>query len=158
MNSIQACCAWIALLLLSVAIGCHGEPGPQWASSQAIKATVFASGTQSGVEESGLVLCTDNKSWAELWDRHMGQQSLKSPLPVVSFANENVLAVFLGDRPTTGYSVAVEGLEQRSSDWILHTREKRPLAEAATLQVETRPFAFLIVPKHVSEVDWEPAP
>ncbi|MDF1838424.1 MAG: protease complex subunit PrcB family protein, partial [Planctomycetota bacterium] len=156
MNSIQACRVWFALLLFPILIGCRGEPGFLDSSGQKIQATVFASGTQTGVAESGLVLCRNAKEWSELWARHMELQDPESPLPVVSFSNENVLAVFLGDRPTAGYSISVVGLESRSRGWVLHTREKKPNEDLPQLQVETRPYTFLIVPNHVEEVDWNP--
>jgi hypothetical protein len=157
MNSIQASCLWLALILLPIAIGCRGEPdAPGGVNSQAsIKPTVFASGMQSGIGEAGLFICRDRKTFTHLWARHMAMQNPKSPVPVVTFSSESVAAVFLGDRPTSGYSLSVLELKRTSKGWVLRTSEKAPKVDDPQLQVETRPFVFVLVPNHVDEIVWD---
>ncbi|MFT4649497.1 MAG: hypothetical protein ACI9X4_002737, partial [Glaciecola sp.] len=64
-------------------------------------------------------------------------------------------AIFLGDRPTSGYSLSVLELKRTSKGWILRTSETTPKVDAPQLQVETRPFVFVIVPNHVDDITWD---
>lgn len=74
---------------------------------------------------------------------------------VVTFSSESVAAVFLGDRPTSGYRLSVLELKGISKGWVLRTSEKASKVDDPQLQVETRPFVLVIVPSHVDGIAWD---
>ncbi|MBL4770812.1 MAG: protease complex subunit PrcB family protein [Planctomycetes bacterium] len=150
----------MVLMMTLILAGCRGEFAPTGAGGDTGQAPVmvFASGPESGVTQAGLQICRDRKGWAQLWSRHLGPDAENTPLPVVCFATENVVGVFLGKRPTGGYSLSVGSLEKGRDGWLLRTREVAPGEDAPIELAESHPFAFVIVPRHVGEIDWAPRP
>jgi hypothetical protein len=88
--------------------------------------------------------------WSTLWSQHAGDRAR----PAVDFSKEMVVAVFLGTRPTAGFSVEVVSARQEGATLIVSYRESRPQPGAVAAQVLTSPFHFVAVPKH-GDVKWE---
>jgi hypothetical protein len=99
------------------------------------------SGPRSGVAEFLETVVTDRDSWEDLWRRHAPSE----PVPEVDFGSESVVGVFLGSRPTSGYSVGI--LAIRSSDGLeVFWRESAPGEDCMVLQALTNPFVLVRVP------------
>ncbi len=97
-------CAFLLFLSCSI---CGGNAAPNPVSFETIE-----QGLQSGVHASKAVVIRDETAWNSLWMEH--KKNLASdttvPVPAVDFSKEMVIAVFLGVRPTGGFSVSVTGI------------------------------------------------
>jgi hypothetical protein len=51
-----------------------------------------------------------------------------------------LIAVSLGSRPTGGYAVEIDSVEQDGERWIVHARETRPAPGSLQTQMVTSPF------------------
>lgn len=100
-------------------------------------------GDQSNVDDAKQVVVRDAAQWRTLWQQHAPDR----PLPPVDFAKESVVAVFMGSRPTAGYSVAILSTTEGGGALIVRYRETRPAPGAITAQVLTFPYHIVAIPK-----------
>ena len=73
--------------------------------------------------------------------------------PAVDFSKEFVVAVFLGSRPTAGFSVEIVGTRDDGAGLVVQYRETRPPAGAIVAQVLTMPYHIVAVPKRAGAGD-----
>ena len=77
------------------------------------------------------------------------------PAPVIDFANTMVLGVFLGMRPNTCYSVAIESVEQIAGQRLtVKYRETKPTGSAVCGQAITYPSHLVSVPASELSVEF----
>jgi len=70
-----------------------------------------------------------------------------------------VVGIFLGSRPTAGYSVEIVGIRGAPIDsLIVQYREGTPPRDVMTAQVITMPYHLVAVPSHPGEVRFEKTP
>jgi len=87
--------------------------------------------------------------WEALWRLHGGERTR----PAVDFGKEMVVAVFMGSRPTAGFSVEIVGTRVDGSALVVQYREKRPAADAFVAQVLTMPYHIAAVPRRAGVTD-----
>ena len=63
-------------------------------------------GEQSNVDDAKQVVVRDAAEWRKVWQQHAPDR----PLPPIDFSKESVVAVFMGSRPTAGYTIAIVAL------------------------------------------------
>jgi hypothetical protein len=112
---------------------------------------VVERGDFSNVEEPRQVAVQSAADWAALWRRHAPDR----PQPTVDFSRETVIAVFLGSRPTGGFSVEVAATRVEGGALIVSYRVTSPPRDAITTAVLTFPFAIVAVPRHAGEVRFD---
>jgi hypothetical protein len=87
--------------------------------------------------------------WEALWRLHGGERTR----PAVDFGKEMVVAVFMGSRPTAGFSVEIVGTRVEGSALVVQYRETRPAADAFVAQVLTMPYHIAAVPRRAGVTD-----
>ncbi len=105
-------------------------------------------GGQSGVDEPREVVARTEEEWQALWKT----LPLKRDAPKVSFANTMVVAVFLGSRPSSGYSVEIVDVKRDGDTLLVEYVEREPAANVMTAAVMTSPYAVAGVPMHAGPV------
>ena len=100
-------------------------------------------GDQSNIESARQVVVRDAAQWRALWQQHAPDR----PMPAIDFSKESVVAVFLGSKPTAGYSVAIVSTTEGGGALIVKYRETRPAAGTMTAQVLTFPYHIVAIPK-----------
>jgi hypothetical protein len=91
------------------------------------------------------------QEWAGLWQSHAPDR----PLPAVDFSKDMVVAIFLGSRPSAGYSVEITGVKEVNGAVVVQYHETAPRADAVTAQVITDPFHIAVIPKRDGDVIFE---
>ena len=107
-------------------------------------------GISSQIDVARQAAVRSDTEWNMLWSQHAGDRAR----PAVDFNREMVLAVFLGTRPTAGFSVEIVGAREESGALVVSYRESRPPTGIVTAQVLTSPYHLVAVPKH-GDVKWE---
>jgi len=107
-------------------------------------------GISSQIDVARQAAVRSDAEWNMLWSQHAGDRAR----PTVDFNREMVLAVFLGTRPTAGFSVEIVGAREESGALVVSYREGRPPTGIVTAQVLTSPYHLVAVPKH-GDVKWE---
>jgi protease stability complex PrcB-like protein len=110
-------------------------------------------GGQSNIEAAKQVVAKTPQEFAALWQPHNGDK----PAPKVDFATEMVVAVFMGSRPTAGFSVEILSAAERGGQLVVTYRERMPSEGAMTAQVLTAPYHIAAIPKSDKPVSFEKA-
>jgi hypothetical protein len=99
--------------------------------------------------EAGNVRISDEKKLKEVWKASGGELA---HLPKVDFETEEVLAVFAGEKPSSGYGVEIIGVYRRPRGDTLPQikvfyRLTKPPADSVQLTVLTYPSAVVVIPR-----------
>ena len=113
--------------------------------------TTVARGSMSAITEPREVVVRSSAEWNALWKEHGSTQ----PLPAVDFSKELVAAVFLGSRPTGGFSVEVVGARVEGDALVFEYVEQRPGRDSIVTQVLTSPFHIVKLPAHKGSVRFQ---
>ena len=114
-----------------------------------------ASGTQAtGIDGPRYQLITREDQLISMWNQVHASQLQLPPLPQVDFQRETLVAIYLGQRSTGGYSVAVRRVSVEGSDLYLDTEFREPAAGAITTQALTSPWTLVRVLRGGFQVAW----
>jgi hypothetical protein len=107
-------------------------------------------GLESQMDEARQVAVRSAADWAKLWNQHAGER----PRPAVDFSKEMVVGVFLGSRPTAGFSMEIVGAREEGATLVVQYRETRPPQGGGVVaQILTSPFHIVAVPMHAGVTD-----
>lgn len=93
--------------------------------------------------------------WAALWARHAG---LSVVPPAVDFSTEMIIAVFAGERPTSGYEVEITRVLSTDQGLRVTYQEHAPPAGTLVRPVLTTPFHVIRLPRSEKPVHMLPKP
>ena len=122
-------------------------------SQALINAAPLAQGAASGIEAPRQVVVRTAVEWAALWKAH----SPVTPAPAVDFSRTMVVGVFLGFRPTAGFSVAIARVRSEGSRTIVEYVERKPAA-GMVAQILTFPFHLVTLPATPGSVEFREVP
>src|SRR5437763_16107770 len=94
-------------------------PGLGWAAPEM---RVLATGGHSGVTRPEERVARTAEAFQTAWDEYAAHIQPKPPLPAVDFRKEMVLAIFMGQRPTSGYSIAVTAVMPTEKALVVSVR------------------------------------
>jgi hypothetical protein len=116
----------------------------------ALSFTTLAQGTISFVDKPAQVVIRTTAEWQALWKAH----SPATPVPQVDFTRTIVVGVFLGSRPTAGFSVDIVSVREVSNRLVVEYRERRPEPGRLAAQVLTSPFHLVSLPRDIRSVEF----
>lgn len=108
----------------------------------AVAFTTVARGTDSQITETREAIVRSTDEWRALWSAHSSGRT-----PSVDFSRAMVVGVFLGTRPTSGYTVEIVRVRRQGSVTTVEYREQRPGPDGFNLQVLTVPFHLITIPR-----------
>jgi hypothetical protein len=109
-----------------------------------------AQGPMSNIEEARQAVVRTAAEWQALWKEHDAQRAA----PPVDFTQSIVVAVFLGTRPTAGFSVEITAMNTEGSRVVVEYRERRPPRDALAAQVLTAPFHIVRLARTTGSVEF----
>lgn len=143
--------AWLLAVVVSTAMQ-TGAPPPRPETSQAkAEMETIARDNMSGVEGARQVAVKTDADWSKLWRAH----NAAAPVPKVDFSKRMVLAVFLGTRPSAGYSVEITGTKADGKTLLVAWREFPPKPGNLSAQVLTSPAHLVTIPAFDGEVTFQ---
>lgn len=98
-------------------------------------------GAQSLATMDILVTARDDRAWGVLWQLVHGTEGTPGDLPEGAMA----LGIFLGQRPSGGYTVAFESVSLEDGQVVARYLETAPPAGAIVSQALTAPYAVRLV-------------
>jgi len=111
-------------------------------------------GDQSNIDEAKQVMVRTEAEWTKLWQQHSPDRTR----PAVDFSKEMVVGVFMGSRPTAGYSVSIVSASAKDGGVIVRYRESMPQRGAMTAQVLTLPYHLVAVGRATGDAKFEKVP
>ncbi len=106
----------------------------------------------SGFQNRSNLVIVNNMQWQEVWAELTRDFSPALSLPVVDFSREIVIAVFMGECRTSGYSTHITRVEENPGYIKGLVSEERPSVGAITLQVLTYPYHIIKLRKTSEQV------
>jgi hypothetical protein len=119
--------------------------------SAAMEVTTISRSSMSLVDTARQVAVRTPAEWTALWKDHSGAR----PAPEVDFAKTTVVAVFLGQRPTAGYAVAITGTRMDGSTLVVQWMETKPPADRMLAQLITSPAHIASIPAFPGAIRFE---
>ena len=116
-----------------------------------MKFTTVGRGDRSRIEEPRTAVARTRQDWESLWKAH----AIAGKPPAVDLSKSMVLAVFLGTRPTAGYSVEIIAIEEQATGLVVTYRESAPPADAMVAQMLTTPFHIVRTESRTSAVTFK---
>ncbi len=120
-------------------------------TSQASSIVAFVpivSGLNSSVTKRKNYLVTSPTQFKELWKMF----STNSKPPVVDFVSSNIIAVFAGQKPTTGYSISVSKIKDSDTRTVT-VLLTHPDKNCVLTQALTAPYQIIKIPKSTLPLD-----
>jgi hypothetical protein len=109
-------------------------------------------GDQSHIDDARQVLVRTEAEWTRLWQQHAPDR----PRPHVDFSKEMVVGLFMGSRPSAGFSTAVVSATAGNGALIVRYSETMPGPRSLSAQMLTSPFHLVAIPKAaVTDVKFE---
>ena len=118
-----------------------GDPQP----AKPVSFQTVDKGIYSGVKERLQIVIREQSEWKDFWQRHASIKANQPPPPTINFGDQIVVAVFLGDKSTGGYEIAIISAERSNGVLTVSFSEKEPRPGAITTQAFTQPFHIVRV-------------
>ena len=106
--------------------------------SSTVSFTTIARGQQSGVDARSAVLIQD--------EARLKAQGIR-PQQAVDFNRESVVAVYMGEQKTGGYSVEITSVKLEGGKLVVTVKQNRPSPGAMVTQALTQPYHAVKIPK-----------
>ncbi len=111
-------------------------------SGEGVPFSTIDQGIHSGVDTNKVVAIRDAALWSTVWKEH--KRTLLSPEepPAVDFAKEMVIAVFMGRRPSGGFSVNIKDISasEPAAGLTVHFEEVKPGRGCFATAMITSPY------------------
>ena len=137
---------WAALCVCVPLSGHGSEAAP-------LKFTTIQRGDLSGIEERREISIRTAAEWTALWKQHSPGQKP----PAIDFAHSMVVGVFLGSRPSGGFTIDVTAVQREDADVVVIYRENKPDPKMMVTQMITSPFHLVRVDRQEGPVRFRAA-
>lgn len=108
-------------------------------------------GDSSGYPLTSQMVIDNQEQWAQVWQMHTSELIPSPSPPKIDFDCEQVIAVFAGEKRTSGYEIEIVGVETRTTGkggyplLVLKIRYSQP--RVVVQDVITRPYHIIKVSK-----------
>ncbi|MCA1811688.1 MAG: protease complex subunit PrcB family protein [Halobacteriales archaeon] len=108
---------------------------------------VLESGDSSGIETDGFEgrVVRSQAEWEAFWAEHRSNTNPPGTPPAVDFSREAVVALFMGQQPSSGYAIEVTQVADGVTGLVVHYATTRPGDGCVTAAVVTQPFQMAAV-------------
>jgi len=133
----------LSALLVTLGVAPVSQPAPQ-----PVPFKTLESGTQSDIEQPREAVARTAEEWKALCTAHQGGR----PCPRVDIARATVIGVFLGTRPTAGFSVEIARIDRDGDALVVTYREHAPAADQMVAQMITMPFQLVTIDRFAGPI------
>ena len=112
-----------------------------------VKFTTIDRGHNSRYSTASQLVIASNEEWIDLWQQHTSN----STLPEVDFTQEQVVAVFAGVKPSSGYSIEVISVETTNSILVITVKDSQPGPGDGVFTAQTKPYHIIKIPRMTVE-------
>jgi hypothetical protein len=126
-----------------------------FALQAALPMVTISQGSSSQILRPREVVAKDADEWRDLWAAH---SAVNAPAEGVDWSRFMVVGIFLGSRPSAGYSVAITNVTSRDGTTTVEYTERSPAPGTIAAQVLTSPFHILRIPRTTERIVFRRAP
>jgi hypothetical protein len=113
----------------------------------------IARGANSGYPTASQMVIDNSEAWADVWQQHTSDFIPPPPVPDVDFIDYQVVAVFMGEKRTGGYSMEILTVETKSSEiddltsLVITVAYRQPKPGEIVQEVITHPYHIITIPQ-----------
>ena len=111
------------------------------------------SGTYSAQDAASRVVVRDTEGWKQLWRTMHGRRSPMPEVPQVDFRKHMAIGVFMGTKPSGGYSVSITRVVQNEKT-VVSVREQSPGPGEMVTMALTAPYHVVVVPRSEKPIEF----
>lgn len=105
-----------------------------------------------GLIDSKFIVIEDVKSLDEVYDLLSKGKSPKLEAPKINFDNETIIALFLGEKTSGGYSISVEKVVNYKDSIVVNYKTETPKKGEMVTSVMTQPYCIIKMPKTLKTI------
>jgi hypothetical protein len=113
--------------------------------------TTIAQGTSSGYQNADQLIIDTPEQWEQLWQEYTSDVIPPVETPPINFTENSIIAVFSGEKPTSGYGVEIVSVESRATSDCdltrLIIRVHYCFPDSITQDVITHPYHIIQLPQ-----------
>lgn len=123
--------------------------------TEEMKLETIAKGYYCGLEGSrnNWIINTE-QAWSAFYVKLESRSSPRPPTPFVDFSKYTVVAAFMGEFPTDGYSTEIHKVLQQGKKMEVQIQESSPGEDDCCLQAFTQPYHVVKVEKVEGKVEF----
>lgn len=135
--------------LLDTPCPCSGE-----GVAESVSFSVLASGANAAQQEPLAATATSQEELADLWSRVARTRVPQPDPPRVRFDSQTAVAIFMGQRPSGGYSIEVDAACRVDTSGKVHVcyTAYEPPEDAIVTMALTSPYAFVIIDEPAADI------
>ncbi len=114
-------------------------------------------GDSSGINSQRFEVIRDAASLDALWREHTAVMDPPPALPQIDFEHDMVIAAFMGQRGTGGYTVQISKLNPEGSALSAQITFTRPGADCLVTQAITQPYHIVVTPRQEHVISFQVA-
>ena len=126
-----------------------------FALQAALPMVTISQGSSSQILRPREVVANNADEWREIWRAH---SATNTPAETVDWSRFMVVGIFLGSRPSAGYSVAITAVTSRDGTTTVEYTERAPAPGAISAQVLTSPFHIVRIPRTTDKIVFRRSP
>ena len=113
----------------------------------------IARGSNSGFQTASQMVINNPEEWADVWQQQVSDIIPPPPVPKVDFTDTQVVAVFMGEKRTGGYSVEILTVETKSfleddqTSLVITFAYRQPQPGDIVQEVITHPYHIITIPQ-----------
>ncbi len=132
----------IQLLFFMAILSCN--------SQEDLSVTLLAEGSHGGFNDAQTLVIKDKKGLQKIYNKINMTRRPGLPIPEIDFEKEMVIALFMGEKNSGGYSTKVESVKEKGKEFEVVIKETVPEGVATT--VICQPFYFCKVKRSYGQV------
>ncbi|MCX7947584.1 MAG: protease complex subunit PrcB family protein [candidate division WOR-3 bacterium] len=101
-----------------------------------------------GYQNEGIKIFKSYKEYENFYREHTNIISDEIPKLTIDFNKEILIGIFLGQRPTSGYSINITKVLLENKKINIYANEECPKKDQIVLMVITYPSVFIKIPKY----------
>lgn len=121
-----------------------------WAEAEEASNVPFVNewkGVHANRETSGQIVARDLKTWQDAWKTMQGNVKPGPDTPQTDFNKNEIIAVFMGQKPSGGYAVEIVGVEKKTDKLVVKVKESSPPPDAMVTMALTSPYHVVEIPR-----------
>lgn len=131
----------LTLIVLFVLASCKVSVVNNFNTDMAIAFEILKQETYGGPEQNGTTVVTSQQQLQELYNK-LGWNDI----PQIDFTKNNVVALFMGEKRTGGYSIGIKKVTIEGNTAIVTSVETKPQEGHVTMAI-TSPYCIALIPK-----------
>ena len=108
--------------------------------------TIVSRGDFSFAKDAGNTVIRTKEALRNTWDTIYPPGASSPQLPDTDFSSNYYIAVFMGEKPTSGYSVDITSIQEDENGYEVLIESISPPNDGATAQVMTQPYVLARIP------------